>query len=296
MGYSLSWVVYTINHVSQWLVWKCGSHQRRIVFLDHHVPQYSPKRLTIIDPADNGFFREFWDLQCPRGSGFHHDTAVDKVLHLSDVFVLVGLFGRVIQYHSIYEHNTLGSHRGHLSHSSSVSPCIDVASISPRISLNISAELTGSAAAFNHQVNGKTLMKGLLTRQPRKRLGSGLGGWEAPWLPGSRQGSGMPLFQQRIPWTFMEFWTNCWTRWNRKMCQVLVKADQQWKNHPCWVKAEEKRAMGAMTFWTKDVRGAEYFLQGHTGGSLFDKLLGSKHQSWNQGLSNPHQTGGKSTI
>ena len=29
-------------------------------------------------------------------------------------------------------------------------------------------------------------MKGLLTRQPRKRLGSGLGGWEAPWLPASR--------------------------------------------------------------------------------------------------------------
>lgn len=50
-------------------------------------------------------------------------------------------------------------------------------------------------------VNGKTLMKGLMTRQPRKRLGSGLGGWE-------------------------------------------------------------------------DVRGAEYFLQGHAGGSLFDKLLG----------------------
>eukprot|EP00438_Fugacium_kawagutii_P035874 Skav204676 [mRNA] locus=scaffold1284:44867:52953:- [translate_table: standard] len=50
-------------------------------------------------------------------------------------------------------------------------------------------------------VNGKTLMKGLLTRQPRKRLGSGLGGWE-------------------------------------------------------------------------DVRGAEYFAQGHAGGALFDKLLG----------------------
>lgn len=25
-------------------------------------------------------------------------------------------------------------------------------------------------------------MKGLLTRQPRKRLGSGLGGWEVPQL------------------------------------------------------------------------------------------------------------------
>ena len=32
------------------------------------------------------------------------------------------------------------------------------------------------------EVNGKTLMKGLLTRQPRKRLGSGLGGWEVPQL------------------------------------------------------------------------------------------------------------------
>lgn len=53
--------------------------------------------------------------------------------------------------------------------------------------------------------NGKTLMKGLLTRQPRKRLGSGLGGWE-------------------------------------------------------------------------DVRGAEYFLHGHAGGSLFDKLLGRELQ------------------
>ncbi|CAJ1351647.1 unnamed protein product [Effrenium voratum] len=53
--------------------------------------------------------------------------------------------------------------------------------------------------------NGKALMKGLLTRQPRKRLGSGLGGWE-------------------------------------------------------------------------DVRGAEYFLQGHQGGSLFDKLLGRELQ------------------
>ena len=31
-------------------------------------------------------------------------------------------------------------------------------------------------------MNGKTLMKGLLTRQPRKRLGSGLGGWEVPQL------------------------------------------------------------------------------------------------------------------
>ena len=61
------------------------------------------------------------------------------------------------------------------------------------------------------EVNGKTLMKGLLTRQPRKRLGSGLGGWE-------------------------------------------------------------------------DVRGAEYFQQGHSGGSLFDKLLGHS-ELWGQNVS-----------
>ena len=35
---------------------------------------------------------------------------------------------------------------------------------------------------LSFEVNGKTLMKGLLTRQPRKRLGSGLGGWEVPQL------------------------------------------------------------------------------------------------------------------
>ena len=67
-------------------------------------------------------------------------------------------------------------------------------------------------------------MKGLMTRQPRKRLGSGLGGWEAPWLPGmSRQGPGMPAFRQQMPWIFMERWTG----WNRKMCQELVKPDKQ---------------------------------------------------------------------
>lgn len=33
-------------------------------------------------------------------------------------------------------------------------------------------------ASSYKDANGKTLMKGLLTRQPRKRLGSGIGGWE----------------------------------------------------------------------------------------------------------------------
>ena len=37
------------------------------------------------------------------------------------------------------------------------------------------------------EANGKNLMKGLLTRQPRKRLGSGLGGWEASRLHCARE-------------------------------------------------------------------------------------------------------------
>lgn len=60
-------------------------------------------------------------------------------------------------------------------------------------------------ASSYKDANGKTLMKGLLTRQPRKRLGSGIGGWE-------------------------------------------------------------------------DVRGADFFLQGHQGGCVFDKLLGRELQ------------------
>ncbi|CAE7747709.1 Pkg21D [Symbiodinium sp. CCMP2456] len=60
-------------------------------------------------------------------------------------------------------------------------------------------------ASSYKDTNGKALMKGLLTRQPRKRLGSGIGGWE-------------------------------------------------------------------------DVRGADFFLQGHQGGCVFDKLLGRELQ------------------
>eukprot|EP00439_Symbiodinium_sp_Y106_P057351 s1665_g8.t1 len=81
-------------------------------------------------------------------------------------------------------------------------------------------------ASSYKDANGKTLMKGLLTRQPRKRLGSGIGGWE----------------------------------------------------DACREHCEGSFVRTAMAKLACDVRGADFFLQGHQGGCVFDKLLGRELQ------------------